>query len=96
MKDRFTKAATQHKNRVMEIFARLNIKLPDVFGDNKFTYTALGIYEAIARGLTFAGYLLDLQNRQQTLKGQVRRRITRQLTFLHKHRPALESVLAKE
>ncbi|MFX0091470.1 MAG: IS110 family transposase [Candidatus Hodarchaeota archaeon] len=96
LKDRYTKQTTTHKNRVTKIFARLNIKLPNVFGDDKFTHTALRIYGAIARGLTFDAFLEELLSIQHTLAGWERGRVTRCLTFVRKHRANLEAALAQK
>ncbi|MFX0091922.1 MAG: transposase [Candidatus Hodarchaeota archaeon] len=96
LKDRYTKQATTQKNRKTKIFARLNVKLPDVFGDNKFTHTALMIYQAIAKGLTFDDLLADLQNVQHSLKGKAKGRLTRQMTFIHRHQEELDCALAQQ
>ncbi|MFX0094384.1 MAG: transposase [Candidatus Hodarchaeota archaeon] len=96
MKSRYTHQAAIHKNRITKTFARLNIKLPDVFGDDKFTYTALGIYEAIARGFTFDQFVDHLQTRREHLTGQAKGRLTRQMTFIRRHREELDYALAQQ
>ncbi|MFX0094848.1 MAG: IS110 family transposase [Candidatus Hodarchaeota archaeon] len=95
-KSRYTQQATVHKNRITKTFARLNIKLPDVFRDNKFTYTALGIYEAIACGLSFDQLLQDLQTTREQLTGPAKGRISRRISFIHRHRDELETALAQK
>ncbi|MFX0093468.1 MAG: IS110 family transposase [Candidatus Hodarchaeota archaeon] len=95
-KSRYTHQASLHKNRITKTFARLNIKLPDVFGDNKFTYSALGIYEAIARGLTFDQFLEELHSSRQQLSGLPKGRISRHISFIQKHRDELETALAQK
>ncbi len=95
-KSHYTDQATVHKNRITKTFSRLNIKLPDVFGDDKFTHTALGIYEAIARGLSLELFLNELYARQHVLSGLERGLITRQITFVTTNRHDIETALAQK
>ncbi|MBR9707328.1 MAG: IS110 family transposase, partial [Candidatus Diapherotrites archaeon] len=80
MKSRYTNQATRHKNRVSKVFARLNVKIMDVFKDNKFTATALGVYEAVAQGFSWDDFLQSLSDQQALTKGKNRGIITRQIT----------------
>ena len=47
MKSKCSDHATRQKNRIHKVFDRLNIKITSIFGDNKFTITALRLYAAL-------------------------------------------------
>ena len=92
-RSKLVEESTTHKNRILKLFAKFNCKLPDVFGEDKFTLTALQIYEVVSLNLSCVESLPQLTEQQQHAKGLERGRITRTINFITGHQEQLEKSL---
>lgn len=54
----------------------------DLFKDNKFTDTAIGVYKFIVSEKSFESYIDYLDQLKKNLQGREKNKITRQLKFL--------------
>ena len=92
-RSKLVEESTTHKNRILKLFAKFNCKLPDVFGEDKFTLTALRMYEGVSLNLSCVEFLTQLTERQQHAEGLERGRITRTVNFITGHQEQLEKSL---
>ena len=92
-KSRYITQCTSVKNRITKSFDRFNIKIMDIFKENKFTDTAIGIYKFIVSEQSFDDYSDYLSNLRDNLQGSEKNKITRQLKFLKDRKKDIEFCL---
>lgn len=93
LKSKYTKAATTHKNRVNKIFQRNNIRIFDVFKQNKFTQTAVQIYLAIAEDKSFDDFIVELEHKKIASSQGERSVCTRTINFVQKNEEDIKKIM---
>ena len=81
-KSRYITQCTSIKNRISKSFDRLNIKIMDLFKDNKFTDTAIEIYKFVVSEKKFEEYIENLAYEKMNAHGREKNVLTRQIKFL--------------
>jgi hypothetical protein len=93
LKSKYTKVATTHKNRVNKIFLRNNIRIFDIFKQNKFTQTAVLIYLAIAEDKGFDDFVSELESKKTQGSQGERSVYSRTINFIQKNQKDIEEIM---
>jgi len=93
LKAKYSKNATAHKNRINKIFARQNIKIFNLFGQNKFTQTSIHIYLAIAEDKPLNKLKTELEDKKKSATSQEKLINTRVINFILKNETELNKTL---
>lgn len=93
LKSKYTKVATTHKNRVNKIFLRNNIRIFDIFKQNKFTQTAILIYLAIAENKSFDEFSIELEDKKKLGSQGERSVYTRTINFIQKSQKDIKEIM---
>jgi transposase len=90
---RYVSQCTSIKNRITKSFDRFNIKIMNLFKDNKFTDTAIEIYKFVVSERDFEDYISYLTRRQDNSQGRERNVLTRQIRFLNTRKGDITAAL---
>ncbi|MFV2015373.1 MAG: IS110 family transposase, partial [Candidatus Heimdallarchaeota archaeon] len=93
LRTKYTKSATTHKNRISKIFTRQNIKIFDLFKQNKYTKTSIQIYLAIAEEKSFNELSTDLKEKRNSGTRGEKVVCTRVINFIQKNDIAIKKAL---
>ena len=93
VKSQYITQCTSIKNRITKSFDRFNLKIMNLFKDNKFTDTAIGIYKFIVSGQPldeYAEYLKVLCSKEKCAE---KNKLTRQIKFLESRRNDIKACI---
>ena len=94
MQSRYTAQTNKHKNRITKVFDRTNIKIMTLFDDNnKFTKTALAVYETLAEGKAWNEKITELQTIRKTVTSKEKNILTRQINYLSENQNELNFLI---
>ncbi len=93
LRSKYVKEATTHKNRVTKLFLRHNIKIFDIFEQNKFTQTAIQIYLAIAEEKPFNLFIDELNSKKQEASRGQKSVYTRTGKFIEENEEKIENIM---
>jgi len=93
LREKKVKQTTSYKNRVIRIFDRNNLRIMKLFGDNKFTKTALIIYEAIIKEKSWKEIIAEFIEIKSNLSGKEGNSYTRAIKFITNNEEKLEEVI---
>ena len=94
MQSRYTAQTTTHKNRITKVFDRTNIKVMTLFDDNnKFTKTAIVVYETLAEGKTWNEKIAELQCMRESTTANEKNILTRQIKYLSENQTEINFLI---
>ena len=95
MQSRYTAQMTQHKNRITKVFDRTNIKIMSLLSENnnKFTKTAIMVYETLAEGKTCVEKIVELRTLRETATSNGKNILTRQIKYLSENQDQINVLI---
>jgi len=93
LRAKYVKQNTQQKNRLIRIFDRNNLRVTSLFGENRFTKTAMIVYETIVQNITWNEKIGELMELKRSLSGKERNVCTRAVNFICNNEEKLEEIM---
>ena len=86
---------TQHKNRITKVFDRTNIKIMSLLSENnnKYTKTAIMVYETLAEGKTCVEKIVELRTLRETATSNGKNILTRQIKYLSENQDQINVLI---